>query len=317
MAWSLKFLSVALLLPTLVLGGAEVVGRDTELDVAGDDIPDAQLYKMNTPGNAEFGAMPLDARSLVDSWLGKRAECVNAGYSPCSSRLKPSLLSSSLIVRGECCTNGNYCSPGNKCYILRGIRKCCTDSKCTAYVTNGVTSTASGASQTAASPKATTTKTTDDSTEATITGYGSSLPTGVLVGSYYVWTRTWYYYSYWWSTTIFIETTKLVSTSTRVTTTTHYTARTTDSERASSSFVSWYSAWQTPTPQEANLPPSPTGTLSELAPTSSRASTAQGAIATQSGNAPSGSSHMKPSFGLTWVVAAFMFLGPGVLMVWL
>lgn len=100
MVRSSKFLSIALLLfPTLILGGAEIAGR--ELESEGDnDVPDAEVYDMQTAGGDDtFGAMPLDARSLVESWLGKRAECVNSGYSPCSSRLEPSLFDLFLTIR--------------------------------------------------------------------------------------------------------------------------------------------------------------------------------------------------------------------------
>jgi hypothetical protein len=41
-------------------------------------------------GNAKrsLGSMPLDGRSLLDSWLGKRAFiCNNAGYSPCPGKV--------------------------------------------------------------------------------------------------------------------------------------------------------------------------------------------------------------------------------------
>lgn len=41
-------------------------------------------------GNAKrsLGSMPLDGRSLLDSWLGKRVFiCDNAGYSPCAGKV--------------------------------------------------------------------------------------------------------------------------------------------------------------------------------------------------------------------------------------
>lgn len=36
---------------------------------------------------AKFGDMPLDGRSLINSWLNKRQRtCVDAGYGPCPSK---------------------------------------------------------------------------------------------------------------------------------------------------------------------------------------------------------------------------------------
>lgn len=74
---------------------------------------------------------------------------------------------------------------------------------------------------------------------------------------------------------------------------------------------------------EANLPPKPTVTSSPNGPDSTTGADATSAVflgpgvASSPQNAPSGSPHMASSFGLSWVVAAFMFLTPGALMLWL
>jgi hypothetical protein len=44
-------------------------------------------------------------------------------------------------VGGQCCSDGRYCDPGNQCYIVDGLHVCCTNPKCTAHVTGGVTRT--------------------------------------------------------------------------------------------------------------------------------------------------------------------------------
>jgi hypothetical protein len=50
-----------------------------------DDPPEPLVYKAKTGAASKFGEMPLDGRSLIASWLGKRQSCVSSGYSPCTS----------------------------------------------------------------------------------------------------------------------------------------------------------------------------------------------------------------------------------------
>lgn len=52
-----------------------------------DGPPQALEFKAKTGEASKFGEMPLDGRSLIDSWLGKRQfTCTNSGYSPCTSK---------------------------------------------------------------------------------------------------------------------------------------------------------------------------------------------------------------------------------------
>jgi hypothetical protein len=53
-----------------------------------DGPPQALEFKAKTGEASKFGEMPLDGRSLIASWLGKRQfTCTNSGYSPCTSKL--------------------------------------------------------------------------------------------------------------------------------------------------------------------------------------------------------------------------------------
>lgn len=62
------------------------VARDLgELESRDDDLPQAGFFGLKQSGNENVGAIPLDGRSLIDSWLGRRAVCLDAGYSPCTS----------------------------------------------------------------------------------------------------------------------------------------------------------------------------------------------------------------------------------------
>lgn len=42
---------------------------------------------------------------------------------------------------GQCCSTGLWCTSGNNCVLMNGVQRCCTDTSCTAYVSNGVTMT--------------------------------------------------------------------------------------------------------------------------------------------------------------------------------
>jgi hypothetical protein len=52
-----------------------------------DGLLDPLRYEVNQHGPVDFGALPLSGRSLIDSWMGKRATCTNSGYSPCTSTI--------------------------------------------------------------------------------------------------------------------------------------------------------------------------------------------------------------------------------------
>lgn len=67
------------------LDGFNNVARDLELESRDDDLPLAGFFGLKQSGNENVGSIPLDGRSLIDSWLGRRAVCADAGYSPCTS----------------------------------------------------------------------------------------------------------------------------------------------------------------------------------------------------------------------------------------
>lgn len=81
----------------------------------------------------------------------------------------------------ECCGDGyGFCDSPNHCYKYQGqVRDvCCTDSSCTAYVDNGVTSY-----RTSSTRAATATRT------ATTTTFAAT--TTAVRAQYYYWTVTW------------------------------------------------------------------------------------------------------------------------------
>lgn len=52
-----------------------------------DGPPAALVYNAKVGEASNFGEIPLDGRSLIASWLGKRQGCSDSGYSPCISTL--------------------------------------------------------------------------------------------------------------------------------------------------------------------------------------------------------------------------------------
>lgn len=61
------------------------LGNVLALSARDDALPDALLYESNQSQDSDLGSMPLDGRSLLNSWLGKRGTCLAAGDSPCPS----------------------------------------------------------------------------------------------------------------------------------------------------------------------------------------------------------------------------------------
>lgn len=76
-------------------------------------------------------------------------------------------------VGGQCCATGQYCTAGNICVLVRGLQKCCTDVRCTAHVSGGVTLTAAAGAndQTKTSVALTTKATTSVVTEEILIWY--------------------------------------------------------------------------------------------------------------------------------------------------
>jgi hypothetical protein len=75
----------------LLFSALSACGDSPNFDARDDGPPAAGLHaaKRNV-GNAkrDLGSMPLDSRSLMDSWLGRRQlVCDNAGYSPCPGKV--------------------------------------------------------------------------------------------------------------------------------------------------------------------------------------------------------------------------------------
>lgn len=163
----------------------------------------------------------------------------------------------------QCCLDGSHCPQGNSCYIVAGYdtMRCCTNSRCTAYVDEmGSTTTAS---------TSTTTRTyTTTSTQ------------------YYYWTVTWWYYSYYWTYSIDIEAS--IVTSTRETTSSTWSVRTTDSDAAETYFSSLSSDLELPTPASATSLESLAGETSYVSETVTETASA-GFEETASGPAPTAS----------------------------
>ncbi|OAQ63249.2 hypothetical protein VFPPC_09124 [Pochonia chlamydosporia 170] len=134
----------------------------------------------------------------------------------------------------ECCNGGRFCEAGNHCYILPSkgnLPVCCTNSRCTAHVENGVTTYASSSTTTRTY---TTTRT-----------------------RYYYWTITWYYYYYYWTYSAVIEAS--VVTSSRTSTTSVLSVSTTAAAAASRYFDSVSSTLTFSTPAAATSLASLTG----------------------------------------------------------
>lgn len=99
------------------------------------------------------------------------------GYGTCTAGFECSGLCQCIEAGGECCSDGRYCQKGNICVVdSYGRHGCCTDLKCTAYVSSGVT-----VPVTSNSPRTTTPPVTTPPPEPTVT-----------VGTYYYFTITWY-----------------------------------------------------------------------------------------------------------------------------
>ncbi|CAG8959808.1 hypothetical protein HYFRA_00001716 [Hymenoscyphus fraxineus] len=62
------------------------VAHDLKLESRDDFLPQQDLFVMQQDENRNIGSMPLDGRSLIDSWLGRRQACAIAGDSPCPSQ---------------------------------------------------------------------------------------------------------------------------------------------------------------------------------------------------------------------------------------
>ncbi|CAK7244205.1 MAG: hypothetical protein STHCBS139747_005740 [Sporothrix thermara] len=109
-----------------------------------------------------------------------------------------------------CCGDESYCDAGNHCYKYPDLSYdvCCTNSDCTAYVTDGVTVT----------------RTTSTTRRATSTSYDYEA---------YYFTITYSYYSYFWSE---IDEERYFVTSTTIRTSTVVTVAATDASDATSSF---------------------------------------------------------------------------------
>lgn len=70
----------------------------------------------------------------------EQACCPNA---PCGAGKTCCGTQNCMPIGAQCCQDGGYCPAGNSCYLKNGDVVCCTNSRCTAYVSaNGVTSTA-------------------------------------------------------------------------------------------------------------------------------------------------------------------------------
>lgn len=87
---SQRFGAVVVIFSTWVLaqgvnGLNNDLARDLDLESRDDDLPQAGFFGLKQSGGENVGAIPLDGRSLIDSWLGRRAQCADSGYSPCTS----------------------------------------------------------------------------------------------------------------------------------------------------------------------------------------------------------------------------------------
>jgi hypothetical protein len=66
----------------LLFSALSACGDGPNFDARDNDSPAAGLYA----AKRDLGSMPLDGRSLIDSWFGKRESGCETGYSLCPGK---------------------------------------------------------------------------------------------------------------------------------------------------------------------------------------------------------------------------------------